>query len=409
MQKYMFIILFLLGCGTLSGQSLEELRQQVASGNPALQALEQVYQASLEKAPQVGQLPNPEVGIGVFPLPVETRLGAQQLRIGATQMFPWFGTLKQQERLANTEAQAMYQRIALKRQALYFDLDGAYLELYRLQKKAAILEEQTQLLDTRQEFALAKISSGKANASDALQVQLRQEELRQRILILQQAQAAPLATINQLRHQPSGTAITVVDSLAFAELPFAKDSLLRYIQETHPQMRIYGLQQEIAQQHLELNDLQQKPSFGVGADYIAVSERELATIANNGRDILQLRASIKVPLYSKRHNARQREQNLQIQALESQQTASLDAFAATLERAYTRHNTARMELELYQQQEELTNSLLAMLESEYSSASTNMDELLRYEQQKIDYQLKKLAAVVQSHLALREIQQLLFQ
>ena len=408
MQKYILIIGFFFSLGTLPGQTLEELRKEVAANNPSLQALEQSYQAALEKAPQVGQLPDPELGIGVFPLPVETRLGPQQLRIGATQMFPWFGTLKQQEAVANTEAQAQYQGIALRRQALYFGLDGAYLELYRLQKKALILEQQIQLLNTLQEVALAKVSSGKANTSDVLQVQLQQEELRQRIQILEQAQAAPLATINQLRHQPSNTAITVVDSLAFANLPFAKDSLLQYIETTHPQLRMYSLQQEVAQQRLSLNDLQQKPSFGVGADYIAVQERELATIANNGRDILQVRASIKVPLYRKKYDAREREQNLQIQALQHQKSASMDEFSAALERAYTMHTTAGMELDLYERQEELTNSLIAMLESQYSSANSGMDELLRYEQQKIDYQLKKLEAIVKSHLALREVQRLLF-
>lgn len=407
MYKYIFI-LFFLGSASLSGQSLEELRQEVAANNPALRALEQSYQAALEKAPQLGQLPQPELGIGAFPLPVETRLGAQQVRVGATQMFPWFGTLKQQQTLANTEATVQFQNIALRRQMLFFNLDGAYLELYRLQKKASILERQIQLLRALQEVALAKVSSGKANTSDVLQVQLQQEELQQRILILKQAQAAPLATINQLRHQPVNTFLRLVDTLMFAELPYERDSLLLYIEQTHPQLRQYSLQQQAAQQRLQLNDLQQKPSFGVGADYIAVAGRTDAAPANNGRDILQLRASISVPLYRKRHDAREREQNLQIQALQHQKEASQDEFSAALERAFTMHSTASMELALWLRQEELTNSLIAMLESQYSSASSGMDELLRYEQQKVDYQLKKLEAIVQSHLALREVQRLLF-
>ncbi len=61
--------------------------------NLELKIFEKEYLAALEKAPQVSQLPDPEAGIGVFPLPVETRLGAQILRVGATQMFPWKGTL----------------------------------------------------------------------------------------------------------------------------------------------------------------------------------------------------------------------------------------------------------------------------------------------------------------------------
>ncbi|MCO6492673.1 MAG: hypothetical protein J5I98_29920, partial [Phaeodactylibacter sp.] len=77
-----------------SAQSLDGLLLAADSANLELKALYQDYLAALEKAPQVSQLPEPEAGLGVFPLPVETRLGPQWVRLSATQMFPWKGTLE---------------------------------------------------------------------------------------------------------------------------------------------------------------------------------------------------------------------------------------------------------------------------------------------------------------------------
>ena len=408
MFKYIFLLGFVLCTGSVWGQSLEVIHQQIEDQNPALQALNQSYLAALERAPQVSQLPDPEFGLGLFPFPVETRLGAQQLRLSATQMFPWFGTLQQQQDLENAKAQAVYERIAVKRQELFGAVDQAYLQLYELQKRQSILEQQIQLYQSLESIALAKVASGSAKATDVLQVQLKLEELEQRIRLLEQKQAVPLATINQLRYADNSAPLQITDSLALAVLPFNQDSLLQYINQNHPLLRTYALEQEVVQQSLQLNDLQRKPSFGIGADYIAVAERDLATITDNGRDILQVRATVKVPLYRKQYDAREREQNLRISALQHQAAASESAFAASLQKAYTRHRNAVLEWELYDRQAELTRSIIDLLESDYSASGRGMDELIRYEQELINYQIKKLTAIVQSHLAAREVQQLLY-
>ncbi|MEZ4932956.1 MAG: hypothetical protein R2788_12665 [Saprospiraceae bacterium] len=103
-----------------NAQSIDELLQIAASENPGLKALEKEYLAALEKAPQVSQLPDPELGVGVFPLPVETRLGAQIVRVGATQMLPWPGTLDGRADLETTKAKAMYKSESPCNRSRYF-------------------------------------------------------------------------------------------------------------------------------------------------------------------------------------------------------------------------------------------------------------------------------------------------
>ena len=113
-----------------------------------------------------------------------------------------------------------------------------------------------------EQLALTKVESGKATAADVLRVQLKTEELKQELNILEIAKAKPIATINQLLNRPVQTPIRINDSLAFAIIPFDRVALIKRIEANHPTLRMFELQQEVAQQAIKVNDLNNKPSFG---------------------------------------------------------------------------------------------------------------------------------------------------
>ena len=80
-----------------------------AENNPQIRSRYKEYLAALEKVVQEGTLPDPQISFGYFIQPVETRVGAQQATASFSQMFPWFGTLDAQERVAAERAQARLQ------------------------------------------------------------------------------------------------------------------------------------------------------------------------------------------------------------------------------------------------------------------------------------------------------------
>src|SRR5665648_328374 len=101
MNKIITGILFLLFSSLVSAQDdLGRYLQTAAENNPGLKARFNEYLAALEIAPQVKALPDPQLAFGYFIQPVETRVGPQQFKISATQMFPWFGSLKARENSA---------------------------------------------------------------------------------------------------------------------------------------------------------------------------------------------------------------------------------------------------------------------------------------------------------------------
>ena len=402
-------LISMLSLTPASAQSLDDLMEKAVAENLELKVLEQEYLAALEKAPQVSQLPDPEVGVGAFPLPVETRLGAQTARLSATQMFPWFGTLDSKADLENAKAKALYERIGAEQLNLFYNLNTAYFRLYEVEQSQAIIQRNITLFEALERLALSKVESGKATAADVLRVQLKIEELQQELEILEAAKTNPTATINQLLNRPLETPITITDSLSFAILPFDKDTLTVNIQENHPMLRMFELQQEVSRKAISLNELDGKPSFGVGMDYIMVNQRSDASPTNNGRDILQLRASVKIPLYREKYSAKKAEENLKIAALENKKADVLSLFNATIEKAYADHRSARLKMDLYEKQVDITQAAINILEAEYSSKGNNFDELLRLEKELIDYDLKMLKAIVQSHIAKSSIERFIIQ
>ncbi len=396
-------ILFLLS-SLAKTQSLDELLRTAREENLELKALKNEYLAALERAPQVSQMPDPEVGIGAFPLPVETRLGAQVVRLSATQMFPWFGTLESKADLENAKAQALFERIAARALHLIFEIRQAYYRLYEIQKSQEVIRRNIDILDALERLALMKVESGKASAADVLRVQLKVEELKQEVEILESASRVPAATINQILNRHLESPVEVVDSLAFASLLFRKDSLRAELETNHPMLRMFTLQQDISHKALKMNQLIGKPSFGAGLDYIMVNARNDAIPMRNGRDIVQIKAAVRIPLNRKKYEAKEREEDFKISALEYKKEDALNTFMAAIEKAFVDYEAARLKLELYEKQTLLTRAAVRILETEYSVKGSNFDELLRLEKDLVDYEMKILKAIVQSHLAKSNIE-----
>jgi copper/silver efflux system protein len=398
------LLFIVAGASVTYAQSLNSLVAKAVENNLELKVLDKEYLAALEKAPQVSQLPDPEVGVGVFPLPVETRLGPQIVRVGATQMFPWKGFLDSKKDVELAKARALYERIGAKTLDLSFEIEQAYFQLYEIEQSQLIVKRNITILEALEQLALTKVESGKATAADVLRVQIKIEELKQELVILETTKTKPVSSINQLLNRPLDIPVLTTDSLSFAIIPFDKNAMAENIEANHPMLRMFELQQDISRQALVLNRLEGKPSFGVGLDYIMVNKRKDAEPSGNGRDIAQLRATVKIPLYRKKYEAKEREEYLNIAALTDRKADVLSRFMASIEKAFADYETAQLRINLYERQLEITRAAIRILETNYSTSGQRFDELLLLEKELIDYDLKTLKAIVQSHLAKSSIE-----
>lgn len=398
-MKYWIIVCLLLLAHGVFGQSLSDLVKMLVADNPTLQALDKERQAQLEEAIQVAQLPDPEFGIGIFPLPVETRLGPQLLRVGAKQSLPWFGTLEATADLATAKAVPLQEQTALQLLHLRYELESAYYEYYELTNTKQIIEEQVSLLERREEILLSEVANGKGNMVDVLEVQMEQKRLAQELLLLTTAQVPAQSKINSLVARSSDVPILLTDSLSFAVLPSTPAALLAQVQRTHPELHYYDALQAIAEQSIVVNEKASKPDFGVGLDYIMVNERDHSFLEGNGRDIVQMSASVRVPLTQASYRAKERQEQLNIDAYNLRKKAALDQLAAEISSAFAAYEQAQIQYDLVVEQERLANSALALIQADYSVAAADFTEILQWSSRLLDFKLDKLRAIVASYQA----------
>ncbi|MEN0046672.1 MAG: TolC family protein, partial [Bacteroidota bacterium] len=405
MKKIIFFLLISLHFA--QAQSVQELTHIALEQNLDLKILEKEYRAALERAPQVSQLPNPEVGVGGFPMPVQTRLGPQIMRLSATQMLPWMGTLERKENLELAKAKVLYERIAARALMVKYELEQAYFQLYEWRARQAIIQRALEVLESLERVVLAKVESGKATVAEVLRVQLQMEEAQQELKILEQLERKPMSVINQLLNRALNVPIEVADTLEFAIIKLDRSAWANTISTQHPMLKMYKLQQEVAQSTLKVNELANKPSFKIGVDYLFVNDRTDINFLDNGRDALQVRASVSIPIYRKAYEAKVREEQLKIETFEDQKTNTLNRFLATIEQAFVDYESAKLRLNLYQKQKEITQSAINILEANYSAANSDFGELLRLERELIEYDLKELEVIVESHLIKSTIERFL--
>src|SRR3989339_760884 len=93
-QLIISTLLFLLFSSSVFGQSLDNYLMTAAENNPNLKATFLKYQAALERIPQVGALPDPQLSFSIFIQPMERFAGNQVGSISIMQMFPWMAPLK---------------------------------------------------------------------------------------------------------------------------------------------------------------------------------------------------------------------------------------------------------------------------------------------------------------------------
>lgn len=203
MKNVKIIIGLLLVSFYAEAQELQSYIQEAEANNPDIQAYELRYNIAEEKVNEVNTLPNTVVSAGYFVSEPETRTGAQRARFSISQMLPWFGTITARENYASSMAETEFVEIAIAKRKLALSVAQSYYQLYAINAKQDVLDENIQLLQTYERLALTSVEVGKASAVDVLRLQIRQNELQQQKEVLQEEYLAETGQLQQ-SFEPKG-------------------------------------------------------------------------------------------------------------------------------------------------------------------------------------------------------------
>ena len=372
--------------------------QTAAENNPYLKSLFNQYLAALEEVPHAGALPDPQLMFSTFIQPVETRLGAQRASFSANQTFPWFGTLSAQERVAANRAKAKLAQFEEAKLDLFRQVKVTYNDLYYLRKATQITEENLELLASFKELARINFEGGRAGFADVLRVEIEEETLQNKLQYLQEGQRPLLVQFEQLLNQPLPKPIVLPDSLWQEELELSKDSTFQTMVANSPQLSVLRHEAQAYRSQARVTKKMGLPSFTLGGSYTSIAKRTDMEMPNNGQDAIMFpQVGIRLPLYRKKYRAMEKQARLQREASQLAQESTEDKLLTELEQLYRNYRDAQRRVALNRRLADLAERALGLLQTEFTTGEADFEEIIRVQQQLLDYQLQAEQARVEQN------------
>ncbi|MBD0851297.1 TolC family protein [Maribacter arenosus] len=389
LHTYLFFVTSFLSL-SINAQQLQSYIQEAELNNPQIQAYELRYNIAQEKVREANSLPNTTVSAGYFVSEPETRTGAQRARFSVSQMLPWFGTITARENYASSMAETDFVEIAIAKRKLALSIAQSYYELYAINAKQSVLDENTQLLKTYERLALTSVEVGKASAVDVLRLQIRQNELHQLKAVLGQEFLAEQSNFNNLLNRKQSIAVKVVSDLL---LPLEEPVYLQDSLELNPELIKYDrLYESITQSEL-INQKQSAPDIGFGLDYVPVSERTDMDFSDNGKDIVMPMVSLSIPIFNNRFKSITKQNELRQKEIELQKMERLNVLKTTFAKAIAMQNQARININTQEKNLKQARDAEEILTKNYETGTIDFNEVLDIQELQLRFQLNGVEAV----------------
>ena len=390
MRKIVIYIVFALATIGLKGQSLEGYLQEAELNSPMIQALELRYNIAKEKVNEVNTLPNTTIGAGYFVSEPETRTGAQRARFSVSQMLPWFGTITARENYASSMADTEYAEIVIAKRKLTLSVAQSYYKLFGIKAKQKVLEENIKLLKTYETLALTSVEVGKASAVDVLKLQIRQNELQQQHEVFEESYLAEQAVFNNLLNRGESIAVVVVDEM---DIPEDDPVLDKQDLRLNPELLKYDQLYESVMQSELLNQKENAPSFGIGLDYIPVSERDNMVFSDNGKDIVMPMVTFSIPIFNNKFKSVTKQNELRQKEIVLQKEERLKVLENTFANAISQRNQARIAHQTQEKNLKQAKDAEEILLKNYETGTIDFNDVLDIQELQLKFQTNQIQSV----------------
>ena len=376
-MKSILLLFFTLTITTsLHAESLDRLVREVLQKNPSLTAARYKWEALRERPKIAGSLPDPMLSYGYFFDNVETRVGAQNQKVGASQKIPFPGKLSLASKKAGQEAViAAWEYQTLARE-LILRTKTAYYDLFQVDRSRDILNSELSLLGTVTKTSQARYEAGKTGQPDVLRAQLTTSDIQKRLLDLSQQREVALARLNALRSEPQNTPFEMASEWTTPSLPDRSRAMaiaLQYRQE----LQQAGVAIDRDRTGLSLAGMDRLPDFTFGVDYTQVNRNIFSDPPDNGHDAVVASVSVNVPIWFGKLNAEEREARKRLEQSRAAASDVRNSVQADVQSAWFRAQLSHDELLLYRQ------TLVPQAEQSfqatragYESAKSNFIDLL---------------------------------
>ncbi len=459
-------LIIFLGCTFANAQQVDSLSsyiQAAALNNPGLKAKYLQYQAALEKVPQAGTLPDPELQFGFFINKMELMEGYQLADFRLMQMTPWFGTLKAAKDEASKMALARFHEVESLKDEIFLKVKTSWYRMFKITSEIKSTQKNLDLLKALERLARIRFktdgNSSSGNTSDMtsaiepeqksganamgsgsmgistsgsssgsvpmpkspgaamggasqnslvnlLRVQMEIGELENRKHSLEDQLITEKTRFNSFLGRKPGAEVFISDSLQKAKLPGSLIVLADSV-TNNPMVKMFEADKQANEARLNMATKMGYPMIGIGLNYSLIQKFPDVTSMMNGKDMIMPMVTATLPIYRKKYRSLRQEAGYLRDAAAESATNMKNELKVSYQEAIQLYNDAERRVELFSRQASLAEKAIALLTRSFSVAGTDFEEILRMQQQLLDYEFKQVEALVDGNTAVATLRSII--
>lgn len=446
--------------------SLFHYLEIAAKNNPGVLQKFTEYKAALQKVPQVGSLPDPELNLGVFLSPMELVNGNQVADIRLMQMFPWFGVLKNARDEMSLMAKAKFESFRDAKLSLFYDVQRTWYELIKYQEEINISESNIEILKTIERLTLIRFrfpattggssssggivstgtsavtssgssgmqsmgagsgnnagatttqgyssipgnsmgsQTGGSGLADLYRIMIEISDLENNIASLKNLMQSVTARFNAYLNRPVVLPVVLPDTLRPELFDISLAAVTDSMLANNPMLEMLKYEQQSLDARYRMVTGMGYPMVGFGINYSLINKNEMSTSSMNGKDMVMPMVTLALPIYRKKYNAMKTEVELLKTATSQGYAAASNSLQAEFYQAVRLYQDAMRRQKLYADQYQLADNSLNIMLKSYSSSIVSLTDILRVRQQILDYKIKQVEAIADYNTAVAWLKRL---
>ncbi len=148
------------------------------------------------------------------------------------------------------------------------------------------------------------------------------------------------------------------------------------------------------------------PMVGLGVNYSLINRSEMSASPMNGRDMIMPMVSVTLPIYRKKYRAMRTEAGLLSTAASQNLQSVSNSLQSEYYQALQMYEDARRRVRLYESQYQLASRSLDLIMKSFAVSSSGLTDVLRVQQQTLDYELKQVEATADLNTAVAWLKRL---
>jgi outer membrane protein TolC len=149
------------------------------------------------------------------------------------------------------------------------------------------------------------------------------------------------------------------------------------------------------------------PMVGLGVGYSLVGTTGMSDSEMNGRDMVMPMVSVSIPVWRKKYRAQRHEASLLAESAEQQYQSVSNDLQTEHNEAIRTYRDALRRRELYKGQKELASNTLDLLRTRLSVSAAGLTDILRVQQQLLDYEIREVTALTDLNKAISMLKRIM--